>query len=147
MADSQFFINNMKRKNGWYGLILMVVVLILLFFLVKSIFSILYWLSPLLLILTLIFDYKVFISFGKWLWQLAKKNWLYALLVVVLGVIAFPILAGGLFVNAFMNWRLKKAKKKFGVVEEKEDKFSRFEILEEESMDLKDPEEIRKKNS
>ena len=138
MTEQQFFFDG-KRKNGWYGLIIMFIVLILLFFLVKSIFSILYWLSPLLLILTLIFDYKVIISYVKWVVKLAKTNLLYAILVVVVSVIGFPILTGGLFVNAFMNWRLKRARKKHGVPEEEEkNKFSKFEVLEEEQMDLDD---------
>ena len=120
MGEQQFFFNNARRKNGWYGLVILFVVLILLFFMVRTLFSLLYWLSPVLLILTLIFDYKVVINFAKWVWKLFRTNFLYAVLIVVLSIIGFPILTGGLFVNAFMNWRIRRTKKKFGIPEEKE---------------------------
>ena len=114
MTQQQFFFNRFNRRNGWYGLIIMVIVLVLLFFLVKSIFNILYYLSPLLLVLTLLFDYKVIVKFLSWWWKLFKSNWIYGLGVAILSGIGFPILTGGLFINAFMNWRVKRAKKKQG---------------------------------
>ena len=143
MSENQFFFEG-NRKNSWYGLIIMVIVLILLYFLVTSLFKILYFLSPLLLLLTLIFDYQVVVKFGKMILRLFKRNWLFGILVSVLSILAFPILTGGLFVNALMNWRLKRAARKGGFpIREEKDRFSKYEIIEEEGLDLDDQEKVK----
>ena len=122
----------------------MVIVLILLYFLVTSLFKILYFLSPLLLLLTLIFDYQVVVKFGKMILRLFKRNWLFGILVSVLSILAFPIVTGGLFINAFMNWRIKRAAKKRGFpIREEKDRFSKYEIIEEEGLDLDDQEKVK----
>lgn len=124
----------------------MVIVLILLYFLVTSLFKILYFLSPLLLLLTLIFDYQVVVKFGKMIWRLFKRNWLFGILVSVLSILAFPLVTGGLFVNAFMNWRLKRAARKRGFpLREDEERFSKFEVIEEEGLDLDEQEKVKLK--
>jgi hypothetical protein len=137
-----------NRRNGWYGLVILVVVLILLFFLVTSLFKILYYLSPLLLLLTLIFDYKVVVRYGKMIGRFFKKNWLYGLLLAVLTVLVFPIVTGGLFVNAFMNWRVKRAQKRYGTStpESGKAKYTDYELIEgEEELDLEELEKLRQK--
>jgi len=140
MTEQGFFFSNKNRQNAWYGIILMVIVLVLLFFLVQSLFRILYFLSPVLLILTLIIDYKVFIRFIKMLWSLLKNRTLYGILAVVLSIIGFPIVAGGLFITALMNRRIKKTAARFGATEEiLQEKYSDFEIMEEDILDLEDP--------
>ena len=138
------FFSGRNRQNAWYGLIIMVIVLIMLYFLVTSLFKILYYLSPLLLLLTLIFDYKVVVRYGKMIGRFFKKNWLFGLLIAVLSVLAFPFVMGGLFLNAFMNWRLRRAGKKYGNYQE-EEKFSKFEMIEEEEvLDLEELEKLEK---
>jgi hypothetical protein len=145
MNEFEFF-SGRNRRNGWYGLIIMAIVLVMLYFLVTSLFKILYYLSPLLLVLTLIFDYKVVIKYGKMILRFFKRNWLFGILLVVLTVLAFPFVTGGLFVNAFMNWRLKRVQKKYGgSVERQNTKFSDFEVVEEEDLDLEELEKISKK--
>ena len=147
MAENQYFFEN-NRKNAWYGLVIMVIVLILLFFLVTSLFKILYYLSPLLLILTLIFDYKVVIRYVKMLGRFFRKNWLFGILLTVLSVLAFPLVTAGLFFNAFMNWRMRRAEKRYGVHHPGgEKKFSDFELLEEEEIELKQEEKIQREDS
>ena len=144
MSEFEFF-SGRNRQNGWYGLILMVVVLIILFFLVTSLFKILYYLSPLLLVLTLIFDYKVVVKYGRMILRFFKKNWLYGLLLAILTVLAFPLVTGGLFVNALMNWRLRRAQKKFGMQEEENRKYSDYELIEEEGLDLEELQKVKRK--
>jgi hypothetical protein len=144
MSEFEFF-SGRNRKNGWYGLAIMVVVLVILFFLVTSLFKILYYLSPLLLVLTLIFDYHVVIKYGKMIVRYFRKNWLFGLLLAILTVVGFPIVTGGLFVNAFMNWRIKRAKKQYGQdVSAGREKFSEYELIEgEEELDLAEMEKLR----
>jgi predicted membrane protein len=145
MNEFEFF-SARNRRNSWYGLAIMVVVMILLFFLVSSLFKILYYLSPVLLLLTLIFDYKVVIKYGKMILRFFNNNWFFGLLLVVLTIFAFPFVTAGLFLNAFMNWRLKRAKRKYGVPENDPDKFSDFELIEEgEELDLSELEKLERK--
>jgi len=141
MSEYQYFLNGGGKRNSWLGLIGLAFVLVILFFLSTFLFKILYWLSPLLLILTLIFDYKVVIKFGKMLWSLLKRSPILGVLAVVLSVVAFPVVTGGLFVTALMNRKIKKAKKKYtGTSEPEKNNFSEFELLEEEALDLKEME-------
>jgi len=137
-----------SRQNGWYGLVIMAVLLVLLFFLVKSLFKILYFLSPLLVVLTLIFDYRVFIRYFNMLVRMFRRNWVFGLALVVLTIVGFPLVAGGLCFNAFMNWRIKRARKRYGIHHTQEKgKFSEYELLEEgEELELKPEEKIRRQD-
>jgi len=68
------------------------------------------------------------------------------ILLGVLTVLAFPFVMGGLFFNAFMNWRIKRGQKKYGspLIKEKSG-FSDYEIVDdEEALDLSELEKLKK---
>ena len=53
--------------NSISSILILVLLFVGLFFVAKSIFTILSWVAPIMLIATLIIDHKVVLGYGKWL--------------------------------------------------------------------------------
>ncbi|MEO1517310.1 MAG: hypothetical protein AAFV95_19950 [Bacteroidota bacterium] len=88
--------------NSISSILVLVMVLVVLYFIARSIFTILSYLAPVLLIIALILNYRVVVNYGKWLFNLLKKNILMGLGAVALTVIGFPVIAGFLAVKAYL---------------------------------------------
>ncbi len=103
----------------------------LLFFIARGIFTLLYWVGPVLLIIALILDYKVVTDFLQFVWDLLFKKPLLGLLVIGLGIIGWPILTGYLFFKALGRRSMKKL---YETVEKEQNTFTEFEeVVEDES--------------
>lgn len=104
----EFQIGGSNNPLGGIGaLIVLILFFVALYFIAKGLFTILSWVAPVLLILTLIIDYKVIIDYGKWIGKLFKNNILTGILAVLLTVIGFPIAAGFLFSRALVRRKLR----------------------------------------
>ena len=115
------------------GIIVMAIVLIGLFFLVGQLFKLLYFLAPILLILTLVLNYRVVIDYGKYVLKTLKENPLFGVVIVVLSFIAYPILFTYLLAKAYLS---RNAGSNDG---EASDGFSDYEDLsDEDPLDLGD---------
>lgn len=79
------------QMGGIIGIIVMAVVVIGLFFVVRGIFNLLYFLAPVLLIATLIIDYKIVLNYLKQLVGLFKTNPLYGLGATAFTFFLYPI--------------------------------------------------------
>lgn len=108
-----------KRKidvnpgNSIGAIIAMVMVFVLMYFIAKGIFTILSWLAPVLLIATAIINYKVLVSYGNWIVNLFKSNWIYGTGASILTVIGFPIVAGFLFAKALLYRKVDQLKDEY----------------------------------
>ena len=92
------------------GAITMILAMVVLFYLAKGFFTILAWIAPVLIILTLIINHKVVINYGKWIFnQFRTQNWLPALGATALTVFAFPIVAFFLFGKALFMKKIEEA--------------------------------------
>ena len=80
--------------NSILSVIIFVGVIVGLFYLAKGVFQILNLLSPILIILTLIIDYRVVTSYLKMLWNHLKTNPLMGIGLILLTIIAHPLVAG-----------------------------------------------------
>jgi hypothetical protein len=111
------------------GIIILTLFFIALYFLAKGLFTILSFVAPVLLILTLIIDYTVVIDYGKFVWNLLKNNVLIGILAVLLTVLGFPIVSGFLFIRALLRKKLKSTLNKY---EEKQTYTEYEEVAETE---------------
>ena len=126
----EFQIGGSNNPLGGIGaIVILVLFFVALYFVAKGLFTLLSYVAPVLLILTLIIDYKVVIDFGKWIIKLFKNNVLTGILAVVLTIIGFPIAAGFLFFRAMVRRKLRS----MGEQVDQRDEFTDYEeVVEEE---------------
>ncbi|MCB0641214.1 MAG: hypothetical protein KDC44_06220 [Phaeodactylibacter sp.] len=122
------------KTNTWVGLVALVLIFVAVFFIARGIFNLLAWLSPVLLIATAILDYKVIVNYVKWLVDLVKKNTPLGIGAILLSLIGYPVLFGFLFGRAFLNYRVRQARK--SVENEREGEYVDFEELETKKLEL-----------
>ncbi len=96
------------RSNGIFGFIFLLLLLVGLFFLAKGIFTILLWLSPFLIVGSLILNYKTILNYFKFIISLLHRNTLAGIIVIILSVVAFPVLSGILFGKAIIDRKVRR---------------------------------------
>jgi hypothetical protein len=96
------------RGNGIFGFIFLVLLLIGLFFLAKSIFTLLAWASPVLILGALILSPKTILNYLKFVLTLLHRNPLAGIIAIVLSVIGFPVLSGVLFGKAILDRKIRR---------------------------------------
>lgn len=95
------------------GIIMAVLFFLVLFYLTKIVFKILWFISPLLFIASLIIDHKVFLGYAKWLGGMVKNNPLVGIGAIVLSVLLFPLTASFLFGKALFRKKVKDAQQEY----------------------------------
>ena len=137
-----FFIrvNNKKSDpiNTIISLIMLVVVFMLIFFVARGVFRLLTWMAPFLFIATLILDYKVILSYGKYLLRTLERNVIWGIVMTVLTVIGFPLVIAFLFGKALLFRRVKTVEKE--MEDEKMGEYIPYEEVDEEEEFLDLPE-------
>lgn len=148
MANSQF---NSSSKGGFNiipALLIGIVVLFVLFTVAKFVFNILYWLSPVLLIITLFIDHKVVVNYGKWILELMGKNVLLGVGLSLLTIVAFPVVSLFLFGKAILKKKVKEMTQQFEQqTQGTEEEFTEYEEVtpEDEGMVELPPPPVRQK--
>ena len=95
------------------ALLIGLVVLFVLFTVARFVFSILYYLSPVLLLITLFIDYKVVVNYGKWIMEVMGKNVLLGVGLSLLTIVAFPVVSLFLFGKAMLKKKVKEMTQQF----------------------------------
>lgn len=132
-AYQQFPRGNGRPAVNWIGIIIMLVVLIGLFVLARGIFRLLMFLAPIMLIATLIIDYKVVLDYVKQLGGLFKRNPLYGLGATAFTIVLYPIVFATLLFRAVTRKQLARFTQ--GRPGEEEE-FVEYEEVEEDFLDL-----------
>lgn len=95
-------------SNGLFGLLILAIGFVALWFIAKSVFTLLSWVAPFLLVGALIVNYKTVIGYGKFVLSLLKRNWIMGLVAIVLTIFGFPIVTGFLFAKSFLDRKVNK---------------------------------------
>ncbi|MDF1694722.1 MAG: hypothetical protein P1U56_02770 [Saprospiraceae bacterium] len=140
--------NNQSPFGGLAAIMMLVVGLFLTYLVVKGIFTILFWLSPILLIAGIAIDPNGALSFGKSLFNISKKNPLLPVIVVVISALWFPVVPGilgalaGVFLltKAMVKKKIKKVFKQNSPQEQAEEEFTEYEEIKEDESFLELPE-------
>lgn len=125
------------------GIVFLVLAVMAIFWIAKGIFTILSWLTPVLLIATLIIDHKVIINYGKWIGKLLKQNPVYGIGAILLSFFGAPVVATFLFGKAMLKRKVRQMQT--AVEEKQKGKYTDYNEVEEEEeieFELKDEEEI-----
>jgi hypothetical protein len=110
---------NTFKISPLMGLIMVILFSILAYMMVKGLFALASWAMPVLAIATLIIDYKVYVTFGKFLIDLLKKNIIMGLVGVAMTFIAFPFVILYLFSKAVIKKYAMKSIKENPFFQEK----------------------------
>jgi hypothetical protein len=154
MSNNQFSF----RGNGLYGIIATVLFLIALYYIAKGVFWLLTWLSPVLLVATLVIDYQVVVDYLKMLWNMILRTPIMGILAAILSVLGFPIVVVFLFGRAWFGYYIRKKQReqaaffqKFKEQKEQQEEFVSYEEVIDNRLDESDitptfePEKERKK--
>ena len=110
------------------GIVMLVLLLAALFYLARFVFTILYYLSPLLIIAALIVNYKVVLGYVQGLIKLVRRNPLGGIGAIVLSILAFPLVAVFLLGKALVKKRIEEAQSE--AQRAREGEYADFEELE-----------------
>ena len=147
--------NNSNPFGGIASIVMLVIGLLLAYLVIKGIFTLLFWLFPILLIAGIAIDPKEALKFGKSLITLSKKNPLIPLAVIVLSALWFPVipgtiaaLAGGfLLTKALVKKKIKKVFDQGIPGQEESEEFVEYEEVTEDESFLELPEITKEQKS
>ena len=125
--------------GGIISLVFLVLFFIALYYIAKAVFTILYWATPILFIITLILDYKVVVNYGKWLIGLTKRNPLLGIVGILLSIGLYPVVAFFLFGKAVFKKKVKEAQTRYEEAQgiTKEGEYTEYEDVTE--AEVKEP--------
>ena len=129
--------------NSIIGIAIFVFILAALYFLARAVFRLLYFIAPVLLIITLVIDYKVVVNYGKWIIRMLRENTVVGVIALLITVFAFPVVSTFLFGKAMLGRQIGKMER---TMREKQDgEYVEYEELElDDRIELPKPEEREK---
>lgn len=89
-------------------LLILALVFGVLFFVARGIFWLLSWAAPVLILLTLLMDYRVVTDYFKTLWKTLNENILLGIIFLLITVVGYPFVSGYLFFKALARRSSKK---------------------------------------
>jgi predicted membrane protein len=99
--------------NSLISLLMFGGVLLLLFFLVKSFFTLLYWVAPVLLVITLIINYRVVRDYAAGIVTTLQSDVLLGMVKVAFTVLCYPLVIGWLFAKALIYRKVNTLQQDF----------------------------------
>lgn len=130
----EFNVNNNNPFSSLTVILVVVLFLVALYFIARAIFTILYYLAPIMIVAALIIDYKVVLGYLKWLGGLFRDNVLLGIGAAVLSVLGFPVLSAFLLGKALFKRQVKKARKEEELPLDGD--YIEFEELDDEPLEL-----------
>ncbi len=125
--------------NSLLSLLVLLGVMVLLFFVVKGFISILYWVAPVLLVITLIINYKIVADYVISLFDTFKTDVLMGMVKVAFTFLCYPLVIGWLFAKALLYRKVDKLKQDFErqIGEREKEQFVDFEEISSNPVDEK----------
>ncbi len=111
----EFRVGNNGGPFGFLLPLLMISATFFLFYLIfKGLYYVLNYVTPVLLVLTLLIDWKVIWQFLLYLWNSLRQQPFFGILLIALTIIAYPFVSGYLFFKAIINLIIRRKLKQMG---------------------------------
>ena len=123
-----------NTQNTIVAIVFLAVTFFALFWIARGIFTILTYVAPILLLATLVINYKIVVNYGKWLWKQLQNNPIMGVIAILLTIIGFPVVSFLLFGKALLERKVKQVEEEVRM--EREGSFADYEIIEEEPLGL-----------
>lgn len=98
----------MFRLDPITAIFALLMVFVAIYFVLKGVTWLLSWAMPVLLVLTLIINYRVVLNYIKMLGRLLKNNTLWGIGAVILTFLFSPFVVAFLFAKALLNRKVEK---------------------------------------
>ncbi len=86
---------------------MLVLTIVIIYFLIKGLFYLASWAMPILAILTLVLNYRVYLDYGKFIQRVFQENWVFGIGLVLLSITLMPFLILYLFSKAILTRKLE----------------------------------------
>ncbi len=101
-----------SKSNGPFGsimsLLMVFVFFAALFYVASFVFKLLWWIAPVLMLITLVMDHKIVTGYIEWVWNKLKVNPIMGVAFVLLTFFGFPVVAGYLFGKLMLRRKITK---------------------------------------
>lgn len=149
MSRFQFYRSSGNISQLIVGGLVLIALFIGMFWVARSIFTILSYIAPFMLIAAAIINYRVVTGYGLWLWNTLKRDPIMGVVYTALSFFGFPILSAYLLFKAFAVKRVEKITKQHqqsfqGMYTGDSTEDAEFEILEERPLELNPEEDLRR---
>lgn len=142
MRSSYHYNSKSSPFGGILSLVLIVLFFVGLYWIASKVFALLYYASPVLLVVAAILDYKVITNYVKYVFKLLNNNLLLGLGMVLLTFFGFPVVAAYLAFRAWVRYKLRKR----GHLEK--ETYVEYEEISNDVMDLEElPPKVKDKKS
>lgn len=105
------------KSNGSFrpiaALLMIVLFFVALYYVASFALSLLWYVAPVLLIITLVLDHKIVTNYIEWLWSKIKTNPIVGVLITALSVACFPVVTGYLFSKLLVKRKITKMTETF----------------------------------
>jgi hypothetical protein len=101
-------VRDVNPLNSLFSVLILIAVFTGLFFAFKFIFEILWKISPVIILVTLLFDYQVILKYFRLMGAFLRKNLIAGILFISLSVLFLPVVAIFLMAKAILNRKMKK---------------------------------------
>jgi hypothetical protein len=132
-----------SNLNPLFSILILLALLIGFFFVAQYIYKFLLVISPVVILVTLILDYKVFASFGKLLMAFVKQNIIVGVSFIVLSAFLFPVISLFLLGKALLKRKINKFEEK---IRQEENTFTTYEEVEEPIINVAKKDQDKKYN-
>jgi hypothetical protein len=134
---TSFNINGNRNQNPFnsiMSLLIFVGILVLLFFLLKGFVTVLYWVAPVLLLATLIINYKIVADYAISIYETFQTDILMGMLKVIFTIFCYPFVIGWLFIKAIFYRKMDTVKKQIEsqLKQQQTDQYAEFEEISTE---------------
>ena len=123
-------------------ILILIAVFVALWFVAKSIFTLLAWVAPVLLIAAAVINHKVVLGYGTFLLNLLKRNPVMGIVGVLMSFFFYPVVSLFLLGKALLYRKVETLKKEFetkhggGTTEEEFTEYEEVELPKEKPLDL-----------
>ncbi len=135
------------NQGGPFGFLVPLLILVIFFtaiyLIAKGMFWLLSYAAPVLFIITLILNYRVVTGYFQWIWTLLTHQLPVGLIMVLVTFFGYPFVAGYLFFKALA---LRTVKKTFEKAREKENIYTDYEEVTEDTSFLELPKQVKQED-
>ena len=129
----------MNKINPLMAILSLALILVILFWIAKSIFKLLSFVAPVVFIAALVINYRVVVSYGKWIGDTFSSNPIFGIAAVLFTIIGFPLVSMYLLLKAISSRGMMEQKPRV------KGEYIAYEEVDEDFLDLSDVTEQRKK--
>ncbi len=122
-------VRDVNPMNSLFSVLILIAVFTGLFFAFKFIFEILWKISPVIILVTLLFDYQVILKYFRLMAAFLRKNLIAGVLFIGLSVFFLPVVSIFLMAKAILNRKMNKMQAK---AKAENQNFTQYEEIDEE---------------